>query len=74
MNAVAKRPIEDFVPGGILSSDTPHRWTMGHTCSRCSAEIPEDDVPLEVYSPDSITMWLYCDGCIAAGVPEEAKH
>ena len=47
---------------------------MGERCSRCGEEIGDDDVPLEVYSADTVTMWLFCDGCIAAGVPEAAKH
>ena len=70
-----QRPsIEDLVPGGILESDTQHRWVMGGVCSRCGGEIGDDDVPLEVYSADTVTMWLYCDACIAAGVPDQAKH
>ncbi len=71
----AGRPsIDEFVPGGILTSDRPHRWVMGDVCSRCGAEIGDDEVPLEVYSPDTVTMWVFCDGCIGAGVPESAKH
>ena len=71
---VRQYSVADFVPGGILPSDHAHRVTSDGTCSRCRREIGECEVPLMLWTRDGEIMWIFCDGCIAAGVPKEKLH
>jgi hypothetical protein len=59
-------PIEDIVPGGIRPSDYVHIVVNDRTCSRCRLPVPEDDVPLMLWSEKGADMCLliYCESCL----------
>jgi hypothetical protein len=61
-----------WLSGGIKTTDHWHRKTNDRTCSRCRREVPEDDVPLMVWSPDGHDMLIYCERCIAGEPPLDA--
>jgi hypothetical protein len=56
-----------FVPGGIKPTDHWHRKTNDGTCSRCRALVPEDEVPLMMWSPDGQDMLIFCESCLGIG-------
>jgi hypothetical protein len=46
------------------------------TCSTCGGTIPEDHVPLMLWSDDGNLMWVYCEKCdepMFARMREKAK-
>ena len=56
--------LEHFVPGGILPDDHWHILISDDTCSRCRKPIPEDQVPLMLWSGDGSRMLSYCETCL----------
>ncbi len=61
----AKVEITALVPGGILATDHWHRKTQDGTCSRCRRPLPEQDVPLMLWSESGDDMLIYCERCFA---------
>jgi len=53
------------VPGGIRATDHLHIKTNDGTCSRCRRPVPDDDVPLMIWSDDGENMLVYCESCLA---------
>jgi len=60
-----KLDIADLVPGGILATDHWHIKTQDGTCSRCRRPLPEEDVPLMVWSESRDDMLIYCERCLS---------
>lgn len=61
MNPVS---IDALVPGGILATDHVHVHTNDGTCSRCRREVPDDDVPLMLWTDAAgERMLIYCQRC-----------
>jgi hypothetical protein len=54
----------DVIPGGIKPTDHWHVETNDNTCSRCRQDVPEEDVPLLLWSDDGNDMLIYCGKCM----------
>lgn len=63
--------ITALIPGGIKPTDHWHVRTNDDTCSRCRKEVPEEDVPLLLWSQDGENMLIYCEACLGVERPEE---
>jgi hypothetical protein len=66
--------IEELVPGGILTTDHLHVGTYDETCSRCRKPIPEEQVPLLIWTNNGDDMRSYCCDCLgveSSTFPEE---
>ena len=55
--------IDQLLPGGIRGDDHWHRGRNANICSRCREDVPEDDVPLMLWSQDGNDMLIYCEKC-----------
>ena len=64
--------LKHFVPGGVLPDDHWHILISDDTCSRCRKPIPEDQVPLMLWSGDGSRMLSYCETCL--GGPHVYRH
>jgi hypothetical protein len=62
----------DIIPGGVQAADHWHRRTDDGTCSRCRREVPDQDVPLRVWSPNGQDMLTYCERCLDGLPPLDA--
>lgn len=58
-----------MVPGGIKPADHWHVETNDSTCSRCREAVPEDDVPLMLWSDNGKDMLIYCTRCLGGDGP-----
>jgi hypothetical protein len=56
--------IEKLVPGGILPSDRLHVGTYDETCSRCRKPIPEEQVPLLLWTNHGNDLFSFCCDCL----------
>lgn len=66
--------LDQVIPGGIRPGDFVHVGTNDRTCSRCRADVPDDDVPLMVWDDsDAGRMWIYCEACLDAAEPEASQ-
>lgn len=59
----------DLIPGGIKHDDHWHIGIDDGTCSRCRKPVPDNNVPLRLFSPDGNDQLVYCEPC--CGVPPE---
>ena len=59
-----KYQIDQIIPGGLLGTDRWHRGTNDNRCSRCDADIAEDEVPMMLWSQDGHDMLIYCEKCL----------
>lgn len=57
--------LETLVPGGIKPTDRWHMETNNNTCSRCRAEVPDEDCPLLLWDESGNNMLIYCERCLA---------
>jgi NAD-dependent SIR2 family protein deacetylase len=66
--------VKGVIPEGIKPTDHWHVETNDNTCSRCRHDVPEDDVPLILWSDDGNDMLIYCPKCMGWEPPldEEA--
>jgi hypothetical protein len=62
--------ILQLIPGGVLPNDHWHRGTNDRTCSRCRREVPDEDVPLMLWSEDGEDMLIYCEACLGDPLAE----
>ena len=61
--------LDKIIPGGVLETDHRHNFTNDNTCSRCRLEIPEDEVPIILWTHGGRRMLIYCEPCL--GIPRE---
>jgi hypothetical protein len=69
-SSVEDMDILQLIPGGVLPNDHWHRGTNDRTCSRCRREVPDEDVPLMLWSEDGEDMLIYCEACLGDPLAE----
>lgn len=52
-----------MLQANIKESDHVNYLISDEKCSRCRADIREDEVPLRLWAKDPNYMWIYCEKC-----------